>query len=102
MSAESQALLASALASNASGAVEGALAASIASSAGLDAAAVAVTRVEEALTGALDFDLGGAAADVAGAFADPATRDDIARSSVTIKKLARDSFCDSKKKKSAA
>ena len=68
----------------ASDAVEDALAASIASSAGLDAETVEITRVEEAVGGALDFDLGAAAADVAAAFSDPATRDGIARTSALI------------------
>merc|ERR1719171_812875 len=80
MPQDSQQALASALASpDASDAVEDALAASIASSAGLDADTVEITRVEESVGGALDFDLGDAAADVAAAFSDAATRDGIER-----------------------
>ena len=40
--------------------------------------------MEEAVGGALDFDLGEAAEDVAAAFSDPATRDGIARTSALI------------------
>merc|ERR1719171_251763 len=80
MPEESQAALVDALAPpDASDAVLDALAASIASSAGLDAETVEITRVQDAVGGKLDFDLGDAAADVAAAFSDPATRDGIER-----------------------
>ena len=79
MTPEAQQAFATALASDESGAVQGALVASIASGAALDADAVEIARVEEALGGAFDFDLGEAAADVANAFADPASRAAIER-----------------------